>query len=218
MSIDPIKLAAVVPSKAASSSSRPGEVAHKTEPVPAPTDRITLSDAATQSPGRSPPTALTPADGSAAPDLPTVNDLRAAFMATPGSERWNKHLDLNQDGIVNFGDLAALRERMGAPKPGPAATLDDVRGAFMSSVGEKGFSAAADLNGDGQVNFADLAALRQSMAPAPEKPAVSLADIRQSFMATEGGDRWNAAADLDGDGRVNFADLALLRARMTDEG
>ena len=211
MTIDPIKLAAVVPAKAASSSSRPTETAHKTEPVPAPTDRVTLSEAATPSPGRSPTSALTAPDRSAAPDLPTVADLRAAFMATPGS-------DLNQDGVVNFGDMAALRERMESPKPGPAATLDDVRGAFMASTGDKGFNAAADLNGDGQVNFADLAALRQSLTAPPEKPAVSVADIRQSFMATEGGDRWNPSADLDGDGRVNFADLALLRARMSDEG
>lgn len=189
-----------------------------------PTDTVTLSSDATGLSGSAASPVLSASDRSTQEALPTIEDLRAAFMATPGSETWNKRLDLNKDGVVNFGDMAALRERMELAKPAPQPpvetepTVEDVRDAFLSGAGDKQWNPNADLNGDGQVNFADLAALRESMAPAPAEPEVTLADIRDSFLANAQSDNWNPAADLDGDGNVNFADLAMLRARKSGEG
>ena len=51
--------------------------------------------------------------------------------------------DFNQDGVVNFSDLARMRA------------------AFF------GNDAVVDLNGDGVVNFADLAILRKGMFKPP---------------------------------------------------
>lgn len=51
--------------------------------------------------------------------------------------------DLNNDGLVNFADLALFRSRFGSPDP------------------------VADLNGDGAVNFADLALFLQLFGAGP---------------------------------------------------
>jgi predicted flap endonuclease-1-like 5' DNA nuclease len=51
--------------------------------------------------------------------------------------------DLNQDGVVNFGDLAKMKS------------------VFFKADED------ADLNGDGVVNFADLAIMKQSFFKAP---------------------------------------------------
>jgi len=55
-----------------------------------------------------------------------------------------------------------------------------------------------DLNGDGLVNFGDLAILRAA------------------FGTAEGDENYNPAADLDNDGRVNFSDLRFFRLFFLD--
>jgi|GEM_PF-3918602 len=83
--------------------------------------------------------------------------------AKPGSPH-----DLDGDGSVGAGDLAQLISRLGSPKPQPVAaqpepyTRDDVERLLDAWRGE---GAAAetreryDLDGDGAIGAADLAAL-----------------------------------------------------------
>ena len=41
--------------------------------------------------------------------LPSLDSMRDAFMGTPDAENWDALCDLNEDGIVNYGDLAWLK-------------------------------------------------------------------------------------------------------------
>ncbi|NND60618.1 MAG: hypothetical protein HKN49_10150 [Gammaproteobacteria bacterium] len=119
-----------------------------------------------------------------------VNEIRDAFFATQGDEGYDPALDLNDDGRINFADLAALRRGddvevdddndaddddddiasvISAPQPAPDEADTDnrvnrfeaIRDAFFSQAGDESFNAMADLTGDGRVDFRDLAALRQ---------------------------------------------------------
>ncbi len=160
----------------------------------------------------------------------TLQTIRDAFLSVEGDDTFNIAADLTGDGRVNFADLAALRASEATPavddgpvidEPAQPATLQTVRDAFLSSDGDDNFNAAADLNGDGRINFADLAALRASQAtpavddgPISDEPAgpATLQTVRDAFLSSEGDESFNVAADLTGDGRINFADLAALRA------
>ncbi len=167
-----------------------------------------------------------------------LDRMKASFFTSKGDARYDAALDLNSDGTINHGDLAVLAEQS-EQAPGPKSILERVESAFFTRAGEANFDASADVNGDGAVNFADLAMVREKMesgdsrptrpiAPAedesvaaPEQPRVNpgqeredlLQRVRNAFFTGSGNESFDAGADLNGDGRVNFADLAELRER-----
>lgn len=123
--------------------------------------------------------------------------MQSSVFTRTGEDGFDSALDMNTDGVINFADMAMLRARMDAAttrpppepvtpaapirpekpdpvvqlnpatpnplvgdRPDPTVTVDTVRNAMFSRAGDDAFNAAADLNGDGRVNFADLATLR----------------------------------------------------------
>lgn len=92
--------------------------------------------------------------------------IREAFFAVEGEDHFDASVDLNGDGVVNYGDLGLLRAReqrqvIDTPVDQAAELQQTVRDAFFATKGDERFDTAADLNGDGAVNYADLAMLRQ---------------------------------------------------------
>lgn len=132
-----------------------------TTPAPVPTkpqtDQITLSAKARM---------LTAADSDTNAQRPTpaMANLMKAFLTTSDMEGFNAESDLNADGIINFQDLAALRDlESGAgqgPRETPEAMIKRLQESFLSWEGEKDFDLTADQNSDGVINFQDLALLR----------------------------------------------------------
>lgn len=89
--------------------------------------------------------------------------------------------DTDRDGIPDVADNCVL-----VPNP-------DQRDTDGDGVGN---ACDADLNGDGLVNFVDLARLKQV------------------FLTHRLDPRYDPLADFDGDGLINFRDLAVLRAAI----
>ena len=108
-----------------------------------------------------------PAQGNAQRPTPAMANMLAAFFTTSDMEGFDANSDLNADGVINFQDLAALRDietGVGGVAPEtPKALFNNMTEAFLSSEGSEGFDAASDLNDDGMINFQDLAILRSKM-------------------------------------------------------
>lgn len=99
----------------------------------------------------------------------TLDLIGKAFGTRTGEEGFSLEADANGDGLVNFSDhtyvLANWGKPTGAAEPqGQApetpstfgqATLDAINAAFGARTGDDRFSANADANGDGVVNFSD---------------------------------------------------------------
>lgn len=113
-----------------------------------------------------------------------------------------------------------------------ATTSQRVLDAWGRRAGEKGFDEALDLNADGVINSADLAAALggQSKPNAPAAPPVppepapqriySSTDLNQllkSWGARSGENNFTADYDFDGDGRISSVDLAQLLGRLADQ-
>ncbi len=130
---------------------------------------------ATWTPSAPPGAALADADGDGVPDA-RDNCLAAVNPSQRDSDgdRYGNACDpdLDNDGRVNFADLALLRRAFltSAPKnPFDFADLNDtpeegpaLPGGLAGALrGSTGFQAAADFNGDGVVNFRELAVMRR---------------------------------------------------------
>ena len=157
-----------------------------------------------------------------APDEPSMVDrMRASMFSSSGDDNYNARLDLDSNGRINFADMKRYLEGNDTPAIRPAepalsqSRQDRMRAAFFSTTGDDSFDASADLNGDGRINFADAALLRNGPGdPAP----VAMADrMRDAFFATKGDAGFDAALDLNNDGRINFADLQALRDSAADK-
>lgn len=125
-------------------------------------------------------------------------------------------------------------------EPTPAGMAKRMQDAFFATKGDAGFDPALDMNNDGRINFADLQALRESAAdkPGPVRPTEPVLDdedtslsaprdvpdqvpvndslvdsVRAAFFANKHDASFNARADINEDGRVDFRDLAALRER-----
>lgn len=175
---------------------------------------------------------------SPADKLSVMDRMKAAFFTGEGDEGFDASVDLNADGRINAADLAVLHKQ---DRPeGPGDMLQHMRSAFFSQAGDEGFDAGMDLNSDGAINLADLAMLHAKLeggvnrqpagplTPAAPEPVVeqnpaavnpviddqgaTLDAMRSAFFSSSGDAAYTAAADVNGDGRINFADLAQLRS------
>ncbi|MEL7450726.1 MAG: dockerin type I domain-containing protein [Pseudomonadota bacterium] len=108
-----------------------------------------------------------PADSPAQRPSPALANMMQSFFTTSDMEGFDASSDLNGDGVINFGDLAALRAIESGAESEPPQKMDpmvhNMSDSFFTSSGEQGFDATNDLNGDGMVNFQDLAILRSKM-------------------------------------------------------
>ncbi len=108
-----------------------------------------------------------PAQDGAQRPSPAMANMVEAFFSTSDMKRFDVNSDLNADGVINFQDLAALRDKEAgagpAPPEQPKEHFKNLTEAFLSSEGSEGFNAGSDLNGDGMINFQDLAILRSKM-------------------------------------------------------
>ena len=108
-----------------------------------------------------------PADGQAQRPSPALANMMQSFFTTSDMEGFDASSDLNGDGVVNFGDLAALRALESGAESEPPQKMDpmvhNMADSFFTSSEGQGFDASSDLNGDGMVNFQDLAILRSKM-------------------------------------------------------
>ncbi len=106
--------------------------------------------------------------------------------------------------------------------------VETLRGVWGTRAGEEGFDPAYDLDGDGRIGAADLAfvlgsiaaqaATAASAAPTSdgtgeadgtaEPTAPTLEAIRAAWGTSAGEEGFDAALDLDGDGKIGSADLA----------
>jgi len=147
-------------------------------------------------------TAAVDTDGDEIPD-PTDNCLRvknANQADTNGDDFGNAcDADLNDDGIVNFADLALMKR------------------VFFKA------DADADLNGDGVVNFADLAILKAAFfkppGPSGLLPAVlPVFDVTKTGLTSEEarqlGSAFNVEALRSEDGSVHFVSDQLANVPM----
>lgn len=160
-----------VPGQAGKVSSSAAPVASEKPDVPK-SDRVSLTEKARHlqsAVGQNPH--LTPASGTPAQHAqrptPAMANMLQAFLTTAEMDGFDAQSDLNSDGVINFHDLAALRDlETGA---GPDSTQDAVAQlkrmteAFLNTSGDKEFDGSSDLNGDGTINFHDLAMLRAKM-------------------------------------------------------
>lgn len=100
--------------------------------------------------------------------------------------------------------------------------LDAVKKAFGSKAGEERFDAAADIDGNGVVDFQDNTAIFTRWGSAPEgttpgstePPATfgqaHLDAVKKSFGAKQGDANYDAAADADGNGVIDFRDTTHI--------
>lgn len=196
---------------------------------------LAVSRAATVARARS--TALSAYQPSSAmPPLPTqdtsmLDRFRAAMFTSSDHERFDVGLDLNNDGVINFADLKAFKNAQSEPQsvapptdsespvvPDPVDVVERMRAAFFSVTGDDHFDPGSDLNGDGQVNYADLAILRAGDdAVEPDSTPDMLAQMRDAFFTQRGDDGYESALDLNNDGSINYADLAALRDQQSND-
>jgi Ca2+-binding EF-hand superfamily protein len=124
----------------------------------------------------------------------------------------------------------AIAEAPPAPsnEPVPLPTVEEIRQHRGETVDET--NARFDLNGDGRIDVADIIFLRDQEDPAPEEnaqpseeaiadappapsnepaPLPTVDEIRQHRAETV--DESNARFDLNGDGRIDVADVIYLR-------
>lgn len=99
--------------------------------------------------------------------LDAINEF---FGAKTGDSRFQNAVDFNNDGSINFSDITYVLSKWGEalpadqqvmPQPdlsGPFGKkhLDAVNEFFGKSLGDEGFLAQADANGDGTINFSDI--------------------------------------------------------------
>lgn len=161
-----------------------------------------------------------------APEPRVYNDadrkaLLAAWGSSPGEERFAAEFDLNNDGRINASDLAAL---LGSFKPTesspssngedspPALSLEGLRSAWGTQLGESGFDPNYDFNNDGIINSSDLAEYLGGQFGQTESndPASDVAGLLAAFGAKKGEEGFDSAYDHDGDGRISSADLAQI--------
>lgn len=181
--------------------------------------------------------------GAAADEMSMMDRMKASFFTRQGDDGFDATVDLNSDGRIDNADLAALRADGSAPEP--VSMLQQMQQSFLTRAGDERFDPGLDMNTDGIINFADLAMLRAKLetgvtrppvAPAPVIPSIpdvpepvielspatttrvdpqdnnaqTIDSIRSAFFSQAGDEAFNAAADINGDGRINFADLAGL--------
>ena len=99
-----------------------------------------------------------------------------AFGSKSGETKYNADADVNQDGVVNIFDMATVGLNFGKSAYGEpyqavvtscsvtATDMAAVGRAYGSRRGDANYNAAADVNSDGVVNDADLAALSEAMS------------------------------------------------------
>ncbi|TVQ30656.1 MAG: hypothetical protein EA376_12430 [Phycisphaeraceae bacterium] len=176
-----------------------------------------------------------------------ISELRSMWGARTGSERYDPRYDLDGDGVIGSGDLAALLGGASPPtlsdplseSPGdgnnpenPETVIADASfdlksllDAFGRRAGEPGFDARLDLNGDGVISSADLAALlggqrqdaEEQDGTDPVKTPFSLAelgDLRSLLGKRLGMAGYNPRLDLDADGLLSVKDLAGAIGRI----
>ncbi len=157
-----------------------GQAAVKTtvaeKPLAPQADRVSLTESARQlqltesAPGQATPTKSDPAHDAltyAQRPTPAMANMVASFFKTADMEGFDANSDLNADGVINFQDLAALRDiEAGAgavPPQHPKTVLNNLTDAFLSTESSENFDAPSDLNDDGMINFQDLAIFRSKM-------------------------------------------------------
>lgn len=119
-----------------------------------------------------------------------ISELKASFLTRAGEEGFNEKFDFNSDGIINAGDLGIFREKVGSmAQPGamPLVTPPDNEGTQVP------VTSTAQPNAE------------------PASSELTLDALRSAFHSRDGDDRFNAAADLNGDGMVNVRDLGLFQ-------
>ncbi len=180
----------------------------------------------------------------------TLDALKAAFYTREGEDGFNAAVDFNNDGVINAVDLGLARRgeaettqpvpptvtSAGDDSPNPVKeTLNDLRAAFHTRVGEDGYNAAVDFNNDGIVNVRDLAMARagsvsgaadvtQPVAPQTvesesfgDRARTLIQQLREAFYSSRGESRFSASLDANGDGRINVADMMGLRNRLNED-
>ena len=120
--------------------------------------------------------------------------MQESFLLRKGDEGFNAAVDLNRDGMINFKDLGILRAKM----DGVASQTRPPEPAAPAAVQPESVT----------VTSAPVSGTRDD----PE-PGQLLKSIRSAFLSTEGDSSFNTAADLNSDGRIDFFDLAELKAR-----
>ncbi|MGD9693445.1 MAG: dockerin type I domain-containing protein [Phycisphaerales bacterium] len=143
-----------------------------------------------------------------------LNGLLAAYGAVNGDARFDARFDYNNDGRIDFNDLnTALSSFSKTPsQPVPQTyTLDDVTSILSTygrRAGEQGFDARFDTNNDGVVDFTDLNhVLSNISSPITQSQQQQLEGVIEGYGAGVGDPRYNAAYDVDNDGRISFRDL-----------
>lgn len=161
-------------------------------------------------PGQSAPESTTGSDGCCG----TLNEIDMdQFFEAWGSNA--AEFDIDNSGVVDGSDLAIfLGMGMGSP-PSPIDSVED-------NWGDQGDS-SGDLNGDSDVNGADLAIALAGMGGQDDSPGEDSAPDENDSGSTALADLladWGSDAeesDLNGDGIVNGQDISLLLGSGTLE-
>lgn len=132
-----------------------------------------FQDEATSAPasGGGQPAPTQPGQEPALPESPDLTAIRAAWNTRAGEPGYDPTLDFDGDGRIGSADLALFlggANRPAAPAPPEAQASADVPfsdqvktllASWGARLGEKGYNAAYDLDGDGVINSSDLANL-----------------------------------------------------------
>jgi len=166
------------------------------------------------------------------PAAATVDSIRNAFFTREGEDGFDAAADLNGDGVINVRDLGMLRQSQdsgGEPtQPVPAELAS--AGAGAASVASMVNNAAVGVE-PVTTPAADVAPLwaalaseastgvaatqgnpSQAITSDPGSTRQNLLDaLRDAFFSRAGDDRFDAALDSNGDGRLNVADFVSIR-------
>lgn len=166
-------------------------------------------------------------------DVSDLVAMKDCFLEAIDTRSICMRADLDRDGYVNFSDLAKLKGAFlydvnGDKRVGGIATSGDlvvIKNCFFGKVDSTTSCASADFNKDGVVNFTDLG-LFQTATDRTDYD-IDQNGIVEATISGQGSDLSHfkscifedtktntncAEADFNGDGVINFTDLALLRS------
>jgi uncharacterized protein YjbI with pentapeptide repeats len=142
----------------------------------------------------------------------TTGDIRNCILSGKCSNAY----DLNNDGDINVADIAAIENAnlnnmcyTSNSLKNSCITTGDIRNCILSGK----CSNAYDLNNDGDINVADIAAIENAnlnnmcyTLNSLKNSCITTDDIRNCILS---GNRSNAC-DLNNDGDINVADVEIF--------